>query len=84
MNRTFVYPGELPRVEDFMGFQKQAYYGMGGMIRSAIGTNTGVGIGDFQISATSPASMSVIIGTGSMPSRSSIPAPSESSAPTAM
>ena len=66
MNRTFVYPGELPRVEDFMGFQKQAYYGMGGMIRSAIGTNTGVGIGDFQISATSPASMSVIIGTGSI------------------
>lgn len=61
-----VYPGELPRVEDFMGFEKQAYYGLGGMIRSAIGPNIGISNGDFQISATGPASMSVIIGTGSI------------------
>jgi len=66
VDRTFVYPGELPRVEDFMGFEKQAYYGMGGLIRSAIGPNAGISNGDFQISATGPASMSVIIGTGAI------------------
>jgi hypothetical protein len=66
VDRTFVYPGELPRVEDFLGFQKQAYYSMGAMIRSAIGPNPGISNGDFAISATGPASMSVVIGTGSI------------------
>lgn len=66
MDRTLIYPGELPRVEDFMGFEKQAYYGQGFLNRSAIGPNVGISIGDFQISATGPASLSVVIGTGSI------------------
>lgn len=64
MDRPFVYPNELPMVEDFLNASKFSYVGLGHIIQAAIGNHTGVS--GFAISATSPASMTVNIDVGSI------------------
>lgn len=64
MDRPIVYVGEIPRAEDFLGLAKDALYALAYMASATIGSATGVaGLG---ISPTGPASMSVVIGTGSI------------------
>ena len=72
MDRPIVYPSELPMVEDFLGLSKFAYYGLGHLVFSAIGQNTGVA--GFAISPTGPASLTVNIGVGSIYSMQAVDA----------
>ena len=64
MDRTIVYAGELPRLEDFMGFQKDALYALGYIAQAMLGSPTAVA--GLACAATSPASLQVTVGVGSI------------------
>ena len=53
-------------VEDFLGLAKSTLYAFGALAAAVIGPNTGVPLSGLQISPTGPASMQVVIGTGSI------------------
>lgn len=64
MDRRTVYPGALPRVEDLMGFERDALYGLGYIAQAALGSSPVV---DGLVAAqTAPASMNVSIGPGAI------------------
>lgn len=65
MDRPLIYPDELPMVEDILGMAKAALYAVGALSAATIGA-VSTGVSGLPISATGPASMSVIIGTGSI------------------
>jgi hypothetical protein len=64
VDRPIVLVGELPCVEDVLGGWKDTMFGLGFMAQAAIGPNTGVS--GFALSPTGPASLSVIVGAGSI------------------
>ena len=64
MNRSIVYAGELPRLEDFMGSEKATLYALGYLSQSVLGSPTAVQ--GLVCAPTSPASLQVTVGTGSI------------------
>ena len=64
MDRPIVNAGELPRLEDFMGFAKGVLYALGYLGQGVLGTNTCVG--GLIAAPTAPASLNVTIGVGSI------------------
>jgi hypothetical protein len=64
MDRPIVYAGELPRSADFLGFAKSALYGLGGLAQAVLGASTCVS--GLPCAPTSPASLQVTVGQGSI------------------
>ena len=64
MDRSIVYAGELPRLEDFMGFEKSALYALGYLSNAVLGASTC--LQGLTCAPTSPASLNVTVGAGSI------------------
>jgi hypothetical protein len=64
MDRNIVYPGSIPLDTDLLSVNRNTMIGLGFLARAILGTNT---IADgLQCQPTSPASMNVIVGPGSI------------------
>jgi hypothetical protein len=64
MDRNIVYPGSIPLDTDLLSANKNVMIGLGFLLQAVLGTNT---VADgLSCQATSPASMSVVIGPGTM------------------
>ncbi len=64
MDRNIVYPGSIPLDTDLLSVNKNTMIGLGFLIQAALGTNT---VADgLACQPTTPASMSVVVGPGSM------------------
>lgn len=64
VDRPIVYPGEIMSDSTLLGGWKDAIYGIGHLAQALLGTSTLVG--GLAISPTGPASLQVVIGTGSI------------------
>jgi hypothetical protein len=64
MDRSIVYPGAIPLDTDLLSVNKNAMIGLGFLAQAILGTNTVVD--GLACQPTTPASMSVVIGAGSM------------------
>jgi hypothetical protein len=64
VDRPIVQVGELPCAEDVLGGWKDTMFGLGFLAQATIGPNTGVN--GFGLSPTGPASLSFIVGAGSI------------------
>lgn len=64
MDRNIVYPGSIPLDTDLLTINLNAMIAMGALLQAAFGTNTIVD--GLVCQPTSPASMSVVVGAGSM------------------
>ena len=64
MDRQVVYVGETPRSADFLGFEKQVLYGLGYLSQAMLGSPTAVA--GLVCAPTSPASLNVTVGVGSI------------------
>jgi hypothetical protein len=64
MDRSIVYPGAIPLDTDLLSVNKNAMIGLGFLAQAILGTNTVVD--GLSCQPTTPASMSVVIGAGSM------------------
>jgi hypothetical protein len=64
MDRNIVYPGSIPLDTDLLSVNRNTMIGLGFLLRAVLGTNT---VADgLPCLPTSPASMSVVIGPGSI------------------
>jgi hypothetical protein len=64
MDRNIVYPGSIPLDTDILSVNRNAMIGLGYLAQAILGTNT---VADgLQCQATSPPSMSVVVGPGSI------------------
>ena len=64
MDRTIVYPSSIPLDTDLLSINRNTMIGLGFLIRAALGTST---VADgLSCQPTSPASMNVVIGPGSI------------------
>lgn len=64
MDRTIVYPGSIPLDTDLLSVNRNTMIGLGFLTQAVLGTNT---VADgLACQPTSPASMSVVIGPGSI------------------
>jgi hypothetical protein len=64
MDRNIVYPSSIPLDSDILSINKNTMIGLGFLVQAVLGTNT---VADgLQCQPTSPASMSVVIGPGSI------------------
>ena len=64
MDRNIVYPGSIPLDTDLLSVNKNTMIGLGFLAQAVLGTNT---VADgLACQPTSPASMSIVIGPGSM------------------
>lgn len=64
MNRQFVYPGAIPLDTDLLNLQVNVMVALGALTSATLGSS--VVADGLACSATSPASMSVVVGAGSM------------------
>lgn len=64
MDRNIVYPGSIPLDTDLLSVNKNTMIGLGFLAQAVLGTNTAAD--GLACQPTSPASMSVVIGPGSM------------------
>jgi hypothetical protein len=64
MDRNIVYPGSIPLDTDLLSVNRNAMIGIGFLAQAVLGTNTVVD--GLQCQPTSPASMSVVVGSGSI------------------
>jgi hypothetical protein len=64
MDRNIVYPGSIPLDTDLLSVNRNAMIGIGFLAQAVLGTNTVVD--GLQCQPTSPASMSVVLGSGSI------------------
>jgi hypothetical protein len=64
MDRNIVYPGSIPLDTDLLSVNRNAMIGIGFLAQAMLGTNTVVD--GLQCQPTSPASMSVVLGPGSI------------------
>jgi hypothetical protein len=64
MDRNIVYPGSIPLDTDLLSVNRNTMIGLGFLARAILGTNT---VADgLQCQPTSPASMNVVVGPGSI------------------
>lgn len=64
MDRNIVYPGSIPLDTDLLSLNRNAMIGLGYLVQAVLGTNT---VADGLIcQPTSPASLSIVIGPGSI------------------
>jgi hypothetical protein len=64
MDRNIVYPGSIPLDTDLLSVNRNTMVGLGFLARAILGTNT---VADgLQCQPTSPASMNVVVGPGSI------------------
>jgi hypothetical protein len=64
MDRNIIYPGSIPLDTDLLSINRNTMIGLGFLIQAVLGTNT---VADgLACQPTSPASMSVVIGPGSI------------------
>src|ERR1700733_7379392 len=64
MDRNIVYPGSIPLDTDLLSVNRNTMIGLGFLAQAVLGTNT---VADgLACQPTSPASMSVVIGPGSI------------------
>jgi microcystin-dependent protein len=64
MDRVLFYPGEVPRSNDILAMNKNALYALSALAQAIIGN--GPSIAGLPIAPTSPASLQVTIGAGSI------------------
>ncbi|OCJ12459.1 hypothetical protein A6U86_05395 [Rhizobium sp. AC27/96] len=64
MRRHIVYPGQIPLDTDLLNTSKNAYYGVGWLAESAIGTSTAVS--GLAVTPTVPASLQVNVAPGAI------------------
>lgn len=64
MDRSIIYPGQVPLVTDVLRPQVDAMIGLGMLARAVLGTN--VVLDGLAVAPTSPASLSVSVGPGSL------------------
>jgi hypothetical protein len=64
MDRNIIYPGSIPLDTDLLSVNRNTMTGLGFLIQAVLGTNTVVD--GLACQPTSPASMSVVIGPGSI------------------
>ncbi len=64
MDRNIVYPGSIPLDTDLLSVNRNTMIGLGFLARAILGTNTVVD--GLQCQPTSPASMNVVVGPGSI------------------
>ena len=64
MDRSIVYVGELPRSADFLGFEKDVLYALGYLGQAMLGSPTAVS--GLVCAPTSPASLNITVGVGSI------------------
>jgi hypothetical protein len=64
MDRNIVYPGSIPLDTDLLSVNRNTMIGLGFLARAILGTNT---VADgLQCQPTSPASLNVVVGPGSL------------------
>jgi hypothetical protein len=64
MDRSIVYPGSIPLDTDLLNTNRNAMVGLGALIAATLGTRTVVD--GLAVTPTSPASLSVVVGPGSI------------------
>lgn len=64
MDRRISYPLALQRLEDALGFQRDAIYALGALIEATVGT--GPAVSGLAAAPTTPASMSISVGMASI------------------
>ena len=64
MDRNIVYPGSIPLDTDLLSVNRNTMIGLGFLAQAVLGTNTVVD--GLQCQPTSPASMNVVVGPGSI------------------
>jgi hypothetical protein len=64
MDRSIVYPGSIPLDTDLLNTNRNAMVGLGALIAATLGTTTVVD--GLAVGPTSPASLSVVVGPGSI------------------
>src|ERR1700761_6319829 len=64
MDRNIVYPGSIPLDTDLLSVNRNTMIGLGFLAQAILGTNTVVD--GLSCQPTSPASMNVVVGAGSI------------------